>query len=474
LRRKAGSRGAGPPGRSGLRLRSAPVCWRYGIPGRPTPGAEESEASPTTDPNRPRAQTVAPPEGLPPGPFVLLLAVIFGLVFMQRTGPGLVGPTLIRTFHITPVVLSAMTVVQYLAYAVLQIPVGYWGQRYGPERFIVLGTILDGVGTLVFGGAPSFAWIVVARFLVGIGDGFIWLNLVMVLARRVPPAAYGRALGLVQMGGTVGALMASIPLAGWIEAAGWRLPFVVMGAVLVTFGVLARRWLGVPGGIRPAGAPAGPALGRHVRIVLGYGARTYAPMATGFGFMGTFMGFSSLMLVPYLEGAYGLTRVGASALEAAGLVGMVFAAPLVGALSDRVGRKGPLVAFGLVNVLVWAIMAARPTGLPDPAMVVLFAAMGCSAGSILVLMFAALREVQAPEDIGVASGLANAANFLAAGIVPLAMGAALTHWAALPPGPRFGLMLLAPLATALVGLLGALRMPVQAPRPAPAKNRYGM
>lgn len=428
----------------------------------------------TTDPRRHRVPEMAPPTGLGSGPIVLLLAVIFGLIFMQRTGPGLVGPTLIRTFHVTPVVLSAMTVVQYLAYAVLQIPVGYWGQRYGPERFIVLGTVLDGVGTLVFGGAPSFAWIVVARFLVGIGDGFIWLNLVMVLARRVPPATYGRALGLVQMGGTTGALMASIPLAGWIEAAGWRLPFVVMGVVLVAFGVLSRRWLGVPAGGRFAAAPEGPPIGRHVRTALGYGARTLAPMATGFGFMGSFMGFSSLMLVPYLEGAYGLSRVGSSALEAAALVGMFFAAPLVGAVSDRVGRKGPLVALGLVNVLVWALMATRPTGLPGPVLVAVFAAMGCSAGGILVLMFASLREVQAPEDIGVASGLANAANFVAAGVVPLAMGAVLTRWGALPVDPRFGLMLLPPLIAALVGLVGALRMPVGGQQPAAARDSYGM
>jgi predicted MFS family arabinose efflux permease len=411
--------------------------------------------------------------GSAPSLLVLLLAVIFGLIFMQRTGPGLVGPTLIRTFHVTPVALSTMTVVQYLAYAVLQIPVGYWGQRYGPERFIVWGTVLDGVGTLVFGGAPSFAWIVVARFLVGIGDGFIWLNLVMVLARRVPPATYGRALGFVQMGGTTGALMASIPLAGWIAAAGWRLPFVVMGVVLVAFGLVSRRWLGEPSaGWTPASA--GLHIGRHVRTVLGYGLRTLAPMATGFGFMGGFMGFSSLMLVPYLEGAYGLSRVGASTLEAVALVGMFFGAPLAGAISDRVGRKGPLVALGALNVLVWLLLAARPTELAGPVLAVAFVAMGVSAGGILVLLFASLREVQAPEDIGVASGLANAANFIAAGLVPLAMGAAWTRWAALPADPRFGLMLAAPLLASVMGLLGAIGMPVRAARPEALRGRYGM
>ncbi|MCL4352409.1 MAG: hypothetical protein M1318_07180 [Firmicutes bacterium] len=84
------------------------------------------------------------------------LAAIYGLIFMERTAPGLVTPELLVLFHISPATLSLMTMAQYLVYAVLQIPVAIGGTRFRPERLLVLGTVADGVGTLLFAVSHSF------------------------------------------------------------------------------------------------------------------------------------------------------------------------------------------------------------------------------------------------------------------------------------------------------------------------------
>lgn len=404
-----------------------------------------------------------------------ILATIFGLVFMQRTGPGLVTPTLIRQFHVTPVTLSFMTVAQYLAYALLQIPVGYWGQRYGPERFVALGTILDGAGTVFFGLAHNFSWIVTARLFVGVGDALIWLNIVMVLAREFDRSVFGQYLGWIQMAGTFGALLATIPLAWWIGAAGWHIPFVILGLFLIVMGLISIPILRTPkdraaAQALPRTASALQPIWRQLAQVMRRGTRAWGPALASFGFMGAFLGFSSLLLVPYLQAAYHLSRVGASAYEAIALVGMFFGGPVAGLLSDRIGRKLPFVIFGALDALAWASLTFRPVELPPAALAISFIMMGFANGGSLVLTFASIRDLMHPEEIGVASGLVNSTAFAASALVPLLMGAVLTALGQDAIPMKESLALAVGFGASLIGLLGVLVLPTEATK-APVETR---
>ncbi len=378
-------------------------------------------------------------------PWIILtaLALTYGLIFMERTAPGLVTPEIMHRFRVSPGLISLMTIGQYLVYAALQVPVALMAPKFRPERLLVVGTVLDGVGTLLFGMSHSFAMVVVSRVVVGFGDALIWLNIVAVLARWFSYGVFGRVLGITGMSGNIGALVATIPLALWIERSGWRAPFGVMGWALVG---LAGVSLVIFWRLRPlhpeVHAPNRPA---PWSVVFGRRRPLIAVALGHMGLMGPFLGFVSLFAVPYLRTNYGMSEVAASAFLAFGLAGALVGGPLAGELSDKMGVARPYSAIALANAAVWVVLTIWPTHLSLIVLALLFVVVGAANGAS-VLTFAAVRECFPVSGQGLASGMANTSGFVGAVLVPLGMGLALS----LHAGPRIEMLMSLPFSLAAV------------------------
>jgi len=66
------------------------------------------------------------------------------LIASLRTAPGLITVQLMQEFSVTASTIGLLTSIQFLAYAGLQIPVGSLTDRFGPNRFLIFGTLLTG------------------------------------------------------------------------------------------------------------------------------------------------------------------------------------------------------------------------------------------------------------------------------------------------------------------------------------------
>ena len=387
---------------------------------------------------------------------LLTVATIYGLIFMERTAPGLVTPVLLHRFQLSPETLTLMTVGQYLVYALMQVPVAVGGTRYRPELLLLVGSFADGAGTLLFSVSPSFWWIVTARIIVGFGDALIWLNIVSVLGRWFSHRVFGRVLGVTSMSGSLGALAATVPLAVWIQASGWRLPFGILGFALIALsgvsGLVFFFWTPINPDWRVKDSTAIP-----WRPVVASGSKIFGPVLSHFGFLGPFLGFISIFAIPYLRAAYHFSEVGASTFIAFGLVGSLVGGPVAGALADRFGVALPYRGVAAINLAAWGVLALVPRHLPAPVLAVLFAAMGfCNGASVLT--FAAVRNLFSPDQGALAAGLANTAGFLGAVFVSLAMGLALRHGTLANRGEFFVL-----LPFVIVGGLGPFLLPRRIP-----------
>src|SRR5690606_17760826 len=65
-----------------------------------------------------------------------------------------------------------------------------------------------------------------------------------------------------------------------------------------------------------------------------------------FWITGPMLAFAGLWAVPYMSVVYGLDRTVAASVVALLFVGWMISAPLVGGLSDRLGRRRPLMIAG--------------------------------------------------------------------------------------------------------------------------------
>ena len=155
------------------------------------------------------------------------------IIISQRTAPGLITDQLMKDFHVSAAVIGLMSSIQFFAYAGLQIPVGLLSDRYGPNRFLILGTILTGIGCISYNFSPNEYVLIFSRFLVGMGDSMIFVNLVIILSQWFKANEFVKLLGMISLVSSVGSLMATVPFSVWISFAGWRTPFLTIGIILV-------------------------------------------------------------------------------------------------------------------------------------------------------------------------------------------------------------------------------------------------
>lgn len=234
---------------------------------------------------------------------------------------------------------------------------GALSDRLGRRKALAaLGYGLAAFTKPVFPLAASLGWIVAARFVDRIGKGVRGAPRDALVADLTPPPLRGAAYGLRQTLDTVGAFvgpLAAIALMA-LTANDFRLVFWI--AVIPAFLSLALILFAVrdPDGVKPAVPPQGPALSR------------FAGLGPAFWRVALFAGlfalarFSEAFLV-LAATARGLPSGLAPAVLVVMNVVYALASWPVGALSDRIGRRG-LLAVGIA-VLVAADLALATGGL---------------------------------------------------------------------------------------------------------------
>ncbi|GMA49626.1 MFS transporter [Alicyclobacillus contaminans] len=394
------------------------------------------------------------------------LALTYLLVFTQRTGPGVISNQLQARFGVSSAVLGTMASVQYFLYMILQVPIGAFADRLGPERLFITGAVLDGLGTVVFSGAPDFAWLLVGRALVGAGDALIWINIVLIVGRWFAAQEFGGILGFIGTFGNVGALLATIPFAAWVSASGWRGPFCLLGVLLLLVAASdllalrpgARRRRPVESSLHVERIPLSQTLNIVVRERI-----SWATFLCHFGVMGSYLGFTGLWAVPVFMDMYHISRPTAAQFVLVGFIGAILGGPVVGYISDRFGeRRRPYIVLQALATLAWLVVPLWGGHPPQWMSYLVLFVLGFGCGGSL-LTFATIRDATPASRSGVTSGFANMGGFLSAVLLPVLFGAVLdavnpTH---VVPGPARGyaLAFLAPALFSACGVLGSCLLP---------------
>jgi predicted MFS family arabinose efflux permease len=76
--------------------------------------------------------------------------------FFQRFAPAGIAPDLIAAFNTTASSLGVLAATYFYVYTVMQVPTGILVDTLGPRLILLLGGLVGGVGSLLFGMAPNF------------------------------------------------------------------------------------------------------------------------------------------------------------------------------------------------------------------------------------------------------------------------------------------------------------------------------
>jgi MFS family permease len=152
----------------------------------------------------------------------------------------------------------------WLAYGLFEIPVGWWGDRFGARRTLTRIVVGWSAFTALSGCATGFASLLTLRFLFGVGEAGAYPNMARIQSRWLSPRARGRAGGLLWLmarwGGAFSPLIfgamlrglgsprfretvGQVPVLGFLAGvAPWRMGFWISGLVGVVWVVLFYRW----------------------------------------------------------------------------------------------------------------------------------------------------------------------------------------------------------------------------------------
>jgi sugar phosphate permease len=348
------------------------------------------------------------------------------LVFFHRMAPAVISADLMKAFSTSGAQLGSLAAMYFYIYTLMQIPAGVLADTLGARFTISVGSLVAGAGSILFGLAGTFSGVSTGRALVGLGVSVVFVGLFKSNSVWFKERNYGMISGLTLLLGNIGAIASAGPLAGLLKTYSWRTVFIVLGCVTVGLALLTVLFvrnrpedLGFPSLREMEGKVSHPASQRHwwdsLKSVVRTGA-TWPVLWVDLGMVGSMLAFVGLWAIPYLRDVHGLGRSAAANYTTTALAGFAVGSMLFGWLSDRIGRRKPIIVTGtLIYTLACLGLAYAPWS-PGPAGLALFGLLGIGSGGFIAT-FASAKEVVAPALSGMAVGLVNTGLFFGAAVM---------------------------------------------------------
>jgi len=337
----------------------------------------------------------------------VLTALYYFYQYALRSAPAVMMPQLSDAFGLSPLAVASIVGVFYFGYSPFSLVAGAAMDRLGPRRLLPGAAATVGIGALLFAsGTSEFASI--GRFLQGAGGVFALVGAIYIATKSFSPARAATLIGATQMfgmaGGSAGQFLVG-PLIG--HGLRWNVFWAAMGIGGILIGALLFVLLPKDQPTRSSDGWLTSAFGAF-RVVLFNPQSILCGLIAGLLFVPTTI-FDMIWGVRFLQEAHGM-EYGAAVMRSSTVpFGWIIGCPLLGMLSDRIGRRKPVIigaSLVLLGCLAW-ILYGKPGVLPP---YVLGLVAGIASGAAM-LPYTVIKEANPPQFGGTATGVVNFLNF---------------------------------------------------------------
>src|SRR6187397_2514800 len=292
----------------------------------------------------------------------LVTAVYYFYQYTLRSAPAVMMPQLSDAFGLSTLGVASMVGLFYYGYSPFSLIAGAAMDRVGPRRVIPIGAATVGVGALLFASGNSQA-ASVGRFLQGAGGVFALIGAAYIATTNFPASRAATLIGATQMFGMAGGSAGQAVVGPMIGAGvSWRLFWIGMGIGGLVISALLFVLLPASKPTQRSGEWLKPAA-RTLAMVFRNPQSILCGVVAGLLFIPTTI-FDMVWGVRYLQEARGIDYATAVMRSATVPVGWMVGCPLLGFISDRIGRRKPVIAGGALVLLgCMALILYGPPGL---------------------------------------------------------------------------------------------------------------
>ncbi len=276
----------------------------------------------------------------------VLTAVYYFYQYVLRSAPAVMMPQLSDAFEVNAMATASIVGLFYYGYSPFSLIAGAAMDRLGPRRLLPPAAAAVGIGALLFATGSREA-ASVGRVVQGAGGVFALVGAIHIATKNFPTSVAATLIGATQMFGMAGGSAGQF-VVGPMIAAGvtWKTWWAGMGVAGIALGVVLLVFLP---------KDDAPKQGENwlAGTVAGFGTVFRNPQSilcgliSGLLFIPTTI-FDMIWGVRYLQEARGFDYGSAVMHSATVPFGWIIGCPLLGFISDRIGRRRPVIVGGAV------------------------------------------------------------------------------------------------------------------------------
>ncbi|MBI4279846.1 MAG: MFS transporter [Armatimonadetes bacterium] len=371
---------------------------------------------------------------------LLLISAGRFLAFVARMDIVPFYPELMARYGTTYTGAGALFTAFFVGYVLSMIPSGLAADRWQSDLQIALGFLIMGLCNIAVALTTSYTLALGARVVQGIGVAMVFMGVLKLVAVSFTRGNRGKAVGVMEVATGLGLLTALTifpVLSRWIDYRWLMLSLPVMCVAVVVAMIALRR-------SAPSGEAARARPGPPLRSLLGWDLLCIT-LTT---FLGLFCYNGLLGWLPTHLSLLGYSKAGAGAVNGVILAASMAGVYPAGSLSDRIGRRVPVVNVGSLIMIAGFLGLLVVKG--GAAMYALAALIGLGMSMAVTPMTILTTEMFGPERAGVISAITVAVAQVGTGLTGVVFG-----WVLDRTGSFTAVWLLAT-------LLSALRLPTAA------------
>lgn len=339
---------------------------------------------------------------------ICLSAGLFFLYeFFQLNLFDVINEPLREAFHLDAAQLSWVSSTYIWANVLFLLPAGVILDKISARIVILIAMAICVLGTFGFGVTHSFAWAAFFHALTGLGNAFCFLSCVILVSRWFAPRRQALVIGCVVTMAFLGGMLAHTPLVYLSHHYGWRGAVCIdaaIGCVIFLWILLVVKDNPHPLALSSKVLDKQPYCVTVLRVLANrqnwcaglYTACLNLPI----------MVLCALWGASFLQKVHHLDALTASNVVSLIFIGSIIGCPLVGWLSDSLGRRKPLMLIGALATLAIVAILLRDTVLSLSLLSVLFFLLGLFT-STQVIAYPLIAESNSANNTGVATGIAS-------------------------------------------------------------------